>query len=46
MQDVGQEETILQVDLSDKPNVDKTIKLLENQIKETIRVSSGIKLVL
>jgi len=31
----NQEETILQVDLSDKPNVDKTIKLLEKQIKET-----------
>ena len=31
----NQEETILQVDLSDKPEVDETIKMLENQIKET-----------
>jgi len=31
----NQEETILQVDLSDRPNVDETIKLLEKQIKET-----------
>ena len=31
----NQEETILQVDLSNKPEVDETIKMLENQIKET-----------
>jgi chaperonin GroEL len=31
----NREETILQVDLSDKPEVDQTIKLLETQIKET-----------
>jgi len=29
------EETVLQVDLSDKPQVGETIKMLENQIKET-----------
>jgi len=29
------EETILQVDLSDKPEVDETVKMLETQIKDT-----------
>ena len=35
------EETILQVDLSDKPIVDETIEMLEGQIKET--TNNGIK---
>ena len=35
------EETILQVDLSDKPTVDETIEMLESQIKET--TNNGIK---
>ena len=40
----NQEETILQVDLSDKPEVDETIKMLENQIKETKNPNVVIRL--